>query len=128
MISFVFILFFIFPVSSPADVISSYIFSNCSAFSIFISIFQIKFDDIPININISNKNPKNIFLFLYLLNKNGNPFFLIIFTLHFVFFAIFFIFLKSFIPIFRFNRTLLSLFKFHIIILLFLHILINLSM
>ena len=48
-----------------------------------------KFDKTAKAIIITNKNTKNNLLFLYLLNKNGIPFFLFILALHFTFFDIF---------------------------------------
>ena len=92
-ISFVFILFLAVPTFSPSC--SSTAISSSLEMLVFPvnSIFHIKFDNITIPTTIKHKDKKKIFLFLYLLNINGKPFFSLILTLHFVFLAIFTIFL-----------------------------------
>ena len=105
--------------------------SSISSLEIFsfptISIFQINelntMQEI-IHINISKYT---IFLFLYLNTLKYKPFLSIIFTLHFVFLAIFFNFLKSFIHMLNLTIPITIFFIFHILILLILQRFINLS-
>ena len=126
-ISWTLIFSFFIPTFNPASFTSSSIPVISIFESICIFIFQTYFVLIPIKIVTTNNVITNIFLFLYLCNKNGIPLFWIILTLHFNFFAIFTASKKSFIPILRYNLTPFSLFKFHIKILLVVHIFINLS-
>ncbi len=74
-----------------------------------------------------NKNTKNIFLFLYLLMKNGNPFFFSILTLHLFFLSISFIFLNSDMLILHTRFVDFFLLIFHKNIPLFKQLFINLS-
>ena len=91
------------------------------------AIFQTKLDKDIVATVRTNKKAKNIFLFLYLLNIKGRPFLLFILTLHFVVLAIFFIFLKSFIPILVYAIVDFVLFIFHKNIFFEIQIFINFS-
>ena len=92
-----------------------------------ISIFNTKLDNEIMPTVMSNSITKKIFLFLYLLKMKGIPFFLFIFTLHFVSFAIFLIFLKFLIPMLASISVALLLFIFQSNIFFAKHIFINLS-
>lgn len=127
-ISLVFIFFLLLPIFKPLISKALYI-SSALIFEIpSISIFHIKLLNMYIVKKVMINITINIFLFLYLLNRKGTPFFSLIFTLHPLFLATSFIFLKSSIPIL--TDIILDFFRFifHKKILLLIHILINLSM
>ena len=122
-----FIADFNFPVVKPLsfNIVSISRFSILSNPSIF--IFHMNLDNPKRSANTNIITIKNTFLFLYLCKIKGSPFLSNISILHFVSFAIFRIFLNSFIPTLVYIIVDFSLFMFQKNILLLIHLFINFS-